>query len=449
VSRQQPTHEGPDDLLPAGTPVGEYLLEAPIGGGSFGVVYAARHPVIGKPAAVKVLARRYSVDRKMVARFVDEARAASQVRHPSIIKVFGFGRLPDGRRFHLMERLFGVSLDAHLRTDGALPAGEALRILRPIAGALAAARAAGVVHRDVKPANIFLTESGQVKLLDFGVAKLRDNAAHTQRTATGVPIGTPAYMAPEQCLGERVGSAVDVYALGVVAYRVLTGRLPFEVESSFEMMAAHIADAVPMLPRSVGGPAASRAVQAMMAKAPEDRPEDPLAAIEALAQGLNVPVRRRWGWGLALALGVGAGLYGLWPGSAPESVVDAGLRVALEPDAAPPVRDAAVDSAQAVHAGPQVIEQVTVVLEGVPEGARARMDGQQVPLAVGTHRVRVPRATAALTWVVSAPGRRPQTVRVVPSEDRTVQIRLRRLVRPSKPGRATKSGPGLHGIDGW
>lgn len=447
-----------------GTRVGEYVLGEVIGSGSFGTVYAAQHPVIQQPAAVKVLALRYSVDREMVARFIDEARATSRIEHPSIIKIFSFGRLEDGRRYHVMERLFGEPLDAHLRRVGALEPAAALAILRPIAGALAAAAAAGVVHRDVKPENIFLTQTGEVKLLDFGVAKLRDGASHAQRTATGVPIGTPAYMAPEQCLGEAVGPRADVYALGVVAYQMLTGQLPYDVDTSFEMMAAHLGDPIPALHRS--GPyasAATQAIRAMMAKAPEARPEDPVAAIEALAAGLALPPRSAWKITLLLlTLALVAALG--WQHRSHQA------RPLVEPRVDAEITDAAPARAEPRDAAappPRPPELITLRLNGLPKDTRAVIAGETFVLGAGDQALKLPRDEAPIKVVLSAPGRRPQVLTVVPNQDHSPIIELRRLTvsrrKPKPVKKLTKKEEGSikkaegsikrvsdpHGIDRW
>ncbi len=193
--------------LPPGEMIGEYRVISKLGEGGFGTVYRAEHPVIGKSVAVKVLSEQLSSSPEMVSRFIAEARAANQIRSRHIIDIFAFGALPDGRQYFVMELLDGVTLEDHLRAKGQLDPAEAVSILRGVARALDAAHAAGIVHRDLKPENVFLVneEDGMVipKLLDFGIAKLMGDTAGGHRTRTGVPMGTPYYMSPEQCQGDK------------------------------------------------------------------------------------------------------------------------------------------------------------------------------------------------------------------------------------------------------
>src|SRR5262245_23883709 len=193
-----------DEDLPVGSQAGEYRIEKKIGEGGMGAVYGARHPLIGKRAAVKVIRRELSSSRDAVDRFVLEAQSVNQIGHPNIVDVFGFGRLPDGRSYFIMEWLQGESLRERLLRP--LPLTEALEILEDVAKPLQAAHEAGVVHRDLKPDNVFLAsvkgDKPKVKLLDFGLAKL--TGADTQRfdrTRTGVVMGTPLYLSPEQAKG--------------------------------------------------------------------------------------------------------------------------------------------------------------------------------------------------------------------------------------------------------
>ncbi len=237
-----------DRGLQAGAHVGEYVVESLIGAGGFGTVYRARHPLIGKLAAVKVLSRQYSADPEIVSRFVDEARAVNQIRHRNIIDIFSFGQLDDDRSFYVMELLDGQPLDEVIEQRGALPLGEAIPILRGIARALDAAHASGVAHRDLKPENIFLARDSDggvfPKLLDFGIALLLgDRAAEQQhKTRTGAPMGTPFYMSPEQCRGRDVDHRTDFYAFGCVAYKLLTGDVPFDGEAHMDVLMKQIGE---------------------------------------------------------------------------------------------------------------------------------------------------------------------------------------------------------------
>ena len=296
------------DLAP-GDVVGEYRIEGKIGEGGFGAVFSAMHPVIGKHAAVKVLARSLSSNPAMVSRFIAEARAVNQIRHRNIIDIFSFGQLPDGRQYYVMELLDGATFDAYLARRGKLPFAEAFPILRGIARALDAAHAKGILHRDLKPENVFLVfdEDGgvQPKLLDFGLVKLLGSPSGQHKTKTGTPMGTPNYMSPEQCRGKDVDERTDVYSFGVMVFEVLTGKLPFEGEGTMEVLLKHI-DAVPPAASSVAPevpPALDAALARLLAKAPEDRPQSVGQALEVL-----------------LAAARSAGIEGLPPPAAATSV---------------------------------------------------------------------------------------------------------------------------------
>ena len=285
-------HAG-DPLLEPGARAGEYVVERLVGSGGFGTVYAGAHPVIGKRVAVKVLARKFSVDAEAVARFVNEARVANQIHHRSIVDVFAFGTLDDGRHYHVMEYLDGETLERLLERRGRLPPVEALPILRGVASALDAAHALGVVHRDLKPANVILvSDSGKPmpKIIDFGVAKLVNDDERSSATRSGALIGTPQYMSPEQCRGRDVGTATDAYALGVLAYELLTGQPPFTAPDSLELMLKHTATA-PAPPSTLVpelGPAIDALVLSLLEKLPERRPTHLEAALDAFEASIGL-----------------------------------------------------------------------------------------------------------------------------------------------------------------
>lgn len=281
-----------DPALSPGERAGEYEVEAVIGRGGFGTVYKAIHPVIEKPAAVKVLERQYSSNPDMLARFISEARAVNRIGHKNIVDIFSFGVLPDGRHYYVMELLEGVVLDSYLHDHGQLPVEEALPILRAVARAVDAAHGAGIAHRDLKPANIFLTfdEDGHPfpKLLDFGIAKLfasPSGADGQPRTQTGSPIGTPYYMSPEQVRGEGVDQRTDVYSFGVMAHEMLTGRLPFSDSSHVEAMMKHLTQPPPRMSEHSASLSSGldAPVLAMLEKEPARRPASLGAAYRALA----------------------------------------------------------------------------------------------------------------------------------------------------------------------
>ncbi|MCA9617946.1 MAG: serine/threonine protein kinase [Myxococcales bacterium] len=269
-----------DERLAPGDEVGEYVVEGVLGEGGFGTVYDARHPLIGKRAAIKVLARQFSTNREMVSRFISEARAVNTIRHTNIIDVFSFGTLDDGRHYFVMELLEGATLDRFLDERGAMAPPDALAVLRGVARALDAAHDKGIVHRDLKPENVFLTydDDGRPvpKLLDFGIAKLTGEAGAISghRTRTGAPIGTPRYMSPEQCMGEEVSQRSDVYAFGVVAFELLSNQLPFDDNSLLGLMNKHASAARPALSEHIPevGRCFDEVLRSIMAIDPELRP---------------------------------------------------------------------------------------------------------------------------------------------------------------------------------
>ncbi len=219
-----------------------YTGPQPIGRGGMGEIYRATDTVLGRAVAVKLLAERYSLDEAVRERFTREALAAARLSgNPNIVTIFDVGEHRD-RPFIVMEYLAGGSLEQRLRADGAEPPGLALEWLGQTAAALDAAHREGVVHRDVKPANLLLDRNDQVHVADFGIASAAGLGSLTQ---TGTVLGTASYLSPEQAKGERTTPASDRYSLAVVAFELLTGRRPFEGDSVAAEAAAHVTAAVP------------------------------------------------------------------------------------------------------------------------------------------------------------------------------------------------------------
>ncbi|HET9953561.1 MAG TPA: protein kinase [Polyangiaceae bacterium] len=219
---------------------GRYQIEAVIGEGGMGTVYQVRHVLLDKRFALKALRADLASDSEIAPRFIHEARAAASVSHPGLVQISDYGQLPTGQAYFVMELLEGMSLRVLLRRNGALPPARAVGIAQKIADALRAAHETGIVHRDLKPDNIHVraTRTGdEVKVVDFGLAKIMGKSPLTQ---SGVVFGTPHYMSPEQAQGNPVDPRSDIYALGVVLFEMLTGRVPFEADTYMGVLTKHI-----------------------------------------------------------------------------------------------------------------------------------------------------------------------------------------------------------------
>ena len=253
-----------------------------------GRVYKAVHPNIGSRVAIKVLSKECSENQSLVERFFAEARAVNLIRHEGIVNVLDLSVLTDGRPYIVMEYLAGAALTDVMKLHGPLPLGTLARMMGEVLGALASAHAAGVVHRDLKPDNIFITPNGRAKVLDFGIAKLMPGlvAGGPSPTRTGSLLGTPHYMSPEQARALPVDARTDVYACGVILFEGATGQKPFVGQSLFDLLRHHL-ETLPPSPRTLRPdipPGFEAVILRSLAKDPSQRPQSASELAEALAQ---------------------------------------------------------------------------------------------------------------------------------------------------------------------
>jgi hypothetical protein len=268
----------------------QYRLRDEIGAGGMGAVYLAEHRLLKRPCALKLIRPERAGDVRSLERFEHEVRATARLSDPHIVEVYDHGRTEDGTFFYVMEYLHGLSLDELVGRHGPLPPGRVIYLLRQVCEALAEAHAAGLVHRDVTPSNIFAARRGLrydfVKVLDFGLAAARAAKNEAGPSRGGAGLGTPQYMAPEQITGDRaIDGRCDLYILGGVAYTLLTGRPPFAAETAADVKKAHIHDAVvpPSRHRPDVPPDLEEVVLRCLAKDPEAR----FQGAEELETGLS------------------------------------------------------------------------------------------------------------------------------------------------------------------
>jgi eukaryotic-like serine/threonine-protein kinase len=441
-----PVEEQRVDPLIGQTLSGRYQLTRKIGEGGMGFVYEAQHTVIGKTVAVKILREKY-IDRPTVAqRLVQEARLASSIRNEHIIDITDSGRTDDGRTYVVMELLDGESLADLLRRDGALPEARTVEIARQIASALGAAHARGIIHRDVKPENVFLVRQRDgrdfVKVVDFGISTtLRDSREGSQvtpdgptdmgrLTSTGVVMGTPFYMSPEQGRGDDdIDHRIDVYALGVIMYECLTAEVPFR-GTNYLGIISKVLTAEPAHPRSLRpelriSEAAERVVLKAMSKVRDDR----YPSMEALDADLQrvlagegvdapapttahdprTPTSRAWMFAAAAMVLVGAGAL-FWAarnsGPGPQAIVP----------------KAADDSPKPLEPTPPP-KTVVLRIETDPPGAEIRQ-GDRV-FGVAPYPVVVPRSQTEVHLTFHLDGYETASADPVPAtDDQTVRVKL-------------------------
>jgi serine/threonine-protein kinase len=367
-----------------------YQIEAKLGQGAMGEVYRARHVLMGRICAIKLMNPSLSQDTDAIGRFNREATNASKITHPNVCAVYDFGFTPDGLLYLAMEYIEGRTLSV-LMNDGPLPERRAVEILTQCAAGLEAAHELGIVHRDLKPDNIMVVDQrgkDVVKVVDFGIAKAAGGGDQGV-TKTGSVVGTPAYMSPEQLTGDPVTPASDQYALALIFYRMLTGILPFAAATIQEAMARRLTERAPRLP-GFPEPMAAAVARALERK-PGDRFPSVTAFAEAIGTARTAPDRslprteivreqpRRWrtamiaGSGLAVA----AMAYGVWrlvgPG-APRQAALASPPAAGPPPAPLPATPSTPDSAVTPpEAPPAATTRVPTIADfETPNSPRAR-----------------------------------------------------------------------------
>jgi serine/threonine-protein kinase len=410
-----------------------YRLTRKIGEGGMGAVYEAQHVLIGKPVAVKVLREKY-VDRPEVAqRLVQEARLASSIRHENIVDITDSGATEDGRTFVVMEHLHGQSLAQLIRTEGALSEARAIAIASQAASALGAAHERGIVHRDVKPENLFIVDrNGKdfVKVVDFGISKtVRPGGLPAEEslrlTDTGLVLGTPLYMSPEQARGEDdLDHRIDIYALGVILYESLTGEVPFHA-SNYLGVIAQVVASEPTAPRLLRpelriSETMERVVQKAMAKSRADRYTS-MAALEAdlervLAGGnveaprASLPTPRPRGNGLLLAA------MGVLAGTALLLAIDRFTRAPAPPPLpTPPV-------ATVPPPPPPAPRTVVLHVETTPPGAEVRQ-GARV-FGPAPRDVLLPRSEVPAQLSFHLDGYEDGLAQIVPTTDDSIRVKL-------------------------
>lgn len=483
---RQKTAQTPDPDL-RGQMAGEYRILRRLGAGGFGTVYEAEHPVLKRKAAVKVLHARRTVDSAAVARFISEAQSANQIKNRHIVDIFSFGKLPTGQHFYVMDLLDGAALDRYLQEKTKLPPEVALPLLRPVATALDALHEHGIIHRDVKPPNIFLAweSNNEVvpKLLDFGLVKLlSDSPVHT---ASGVPMGTPFYMSPEQCRGEKVDARADVYSFGIICHELMAGQPPFTGDTPAAVLVAHLVKPPPRLSAVCPElpPALDAPILHMLAKEAADRPASVGAAFAELEEaarsaGINVEagfphlprptlpappdeslsyagvaensvgarseadgsqtrLRQAIIAGALLVLLAGGGLYSLLGKERGENSALASAGDAVPSAPAPSVANAPLPppAARSVEAPTPLVAELTLL--GVPDGTRVSLGDE--PLGETPAKIPLRFGSEALELTLSARGYESKTVRVVPNGSVSLNVTLvKSVVRAPPPHRVSK-----------
>ena len=436
-----------EELL--GKTLGSYRVLSVLGKGGMGQVYLGEHMKLGRRVALKILRPEFAAKRDAVARFFQEAKAVSRIRHKNIVDVTDFVEDPDGTTFIVMELLEGMTLGEKFRRKQEIALREGLGFAIQVCDGLEAAHREGIIHRDLKPDNIFLCID-VVKLLDFGVAKLMGEADAGWQTMQGSVVGTPAYMSPEQAAGIAVDHRADIYSLGTILYEIFTGRRVFEAKSFGEFVLKHMSHE-PVPPRELKGvPALPRELERTILRCLEKKPEDrfqtaselrgalveSLAAMETASVDAHVArAKRRRSFYLGLSIGV-AGIAavaifllafrsngGAQPVAAPKA------EQAATP---PPVVEQLGNAAQPA----QPARPVQVKFHSEPEGAEV-LDPTGAILGRTPLAKEVPGDGAVREYLFRHDGFRDKRLRVACDQDRTLLAILEHASEPVRPAPST------------
>ncbi|MGH9874242.1 MAG: protein kinase domain-containing protein [Pyrinomonadaceae bacterium] len=411
--------EKTDDSLLGQILAGKYRIEERLNSGGMGTVYRGTHVLMDKTVAVKVLRPALAADEKIVARFSREARAASKISHPHALSVTDFGEAENGVVFLVMEYLNGQTLKQIIRQEGPMPLPRVTEILRQVGGALDAAHAEGVVHRDLKSDNIMLLSSSgtdYAKVLDFGIAKIKEpeGVYDPGLTAPDLVIGTPQYMSPEQCSqSPDIDARSDIYSLGVILYEMLVGHVPFTGGSPTAIMLKHLQQPAPSVLEERND--VPKAIGVVVARALEKGPEARYQTVNQLVEDFTIAA-----------------------GMEPISVSSSGSQTRVEPPPAPPSVDE-IDEETLVRRATRPMAPPIPTRDPAPVGPSVivRVPGQQPPAVASFNpwKILIPSVIGLLVifGVIYALSREPQPTGAAPAGSPLAADPNSSPVEPAKP----------------
>jgi serine/threonine-protein kinase len=460
-----------------------YRILRKLGEGGMGSVYLAEHTTINKRLAIKVLSPEYSHKQDLVERFLQEARAASMIEQENVVEITDFGSTPGGSVFFVMEYLHGEDLADTIEKTGPLPWSRVKPIIIQICDALAAAHEAGIIHRDMKPENCYRIRRRQnddfIKVLDFGIAKVTSEEGEGGRglTRTGMIFGTPEYMSPEQAKGERVDVRVDVYAVGVIMFELLTGRVPFTADTFMGILTKHMFEAPPA-PSTVAPDAdIPPEVEAIILKALQKDREYRFqsmremaaavrvvgsggAAVSVVAEQVTRPTTGQIRYsteppmgssiddelvvqksklplvlgGSVLGLSVVALVLWLMPGDEPTPPLEPVASAAVPVESEPEPQAAVTPEPEATKPAFQTV-MITVKTPGVD--GRVIDDRDQGELGMTNKPLEVAQGKDVLNLVIRAEGHDETLIPVIPDQNKTIPVTLKKIEAPQRDAKRT------------